>query len=48
MTAAAITAAAGAGDLWIVADDEARAKEIYARLGFRPVWTVTELSRSTA
>ena len=40
ITRAAIEACAGAADLWIVADDEDRPKELYARLGFRPVWTV--------
>lgn len=42
LTEAAIAAAGDAGDLWIVADDEGRPKELYARLGFRPVWTRTE------
>jgi ribosomal protein S18 acetylase RimI-like enzyme len=37
VTAAAITAARAEGDLWIIADDEARAKDLYARLGFRAV-----------
>jgi ribosomal protein S18 acetylase RimI-like enzyme len=37
LTCAAIEAADPPGDLWIVADDEARAKELYVRLGFRPV-----------
>jgi GNAT superfamily N-acetyltransferase len=45
MTRAAIEAAAGARDLWIAADDEDRPKELYARLGFRPVWTVLEVTR---
>jgi predicted GNAT family acetyltransferase len=44
MTRAAIEAAAGARDLWIAADDEDRPKELYARLGFRPVWTVLEVT----
>lgn len=26
-------------DLWITADDEERAKDLYARLGFAPIWT---------
>jgi GNAT superfamily N-acetyltransferase len=30
--------AAGAPVTWIVADDEADAKRLYERLGFRPVW----------
>lgn len=46
MTSAAILAAArDADDLWITADDEDRPKELYARLGFRPVWTTMELTR---
>jgi predicted GNAT family acetyltransferase len=45
VTRAAIEAAGDVSDLWIVADDEARAKEIYARLGFRPVWRAVELLR---
>jgi GNAT superfamily N-acetyltransferase len=44
MTRAAIEAAAGADDLWIAADDEGRPKELYARLGFRPVWTAMEVT----
>jgi ribosomal protein S18 acetylase RimI-like enzyme len=44
MTRAAIEAAAGARDLWIAADDEDRPKELYARLGFRPVWTAMEVT----
>jgi hypothetical protein len=32
-------------DLWIVADDEDRPKELYARLGFRTAWTAMELTR---
>jgi GNAT superfamily N-acetyltransferase len=42
MTRAAILAARDASDLWIVADDEDRPKELYARLGFRPAWRTTE------
>jgi predicted GNAT family acetyltransferase len=45
MTCAAIEAAAGADDLWIAADDEGRPKELYARLGFRPVWRIMEVTR---
>jgi GNAT superfamily N-acetyltransferase len=45
MTRAAIEAAAGAEDLWIAADDEGRPKELYARLGFRPVWRMMEVTR---
>lgn len=43
LTRAAIDAAGEVGDLWIVADDEDRAKDLYTRLGFRPVWTSMEL-----
>jgi ribosomal protein S18 acetylase RimI-like enzyme len=45
MNAAAIEAASDARDLWIVADDEGRPKELYSRLGFRPAWTATEALR---
>jgi ribosomal protein S18 acetylase RimI-like enzyme len=45
MTRAAIEAASDARDLWIVADDEGRAKELYARLGFRPAWVTMEFLR---
>jgi len=45
ITCAAIHAAAGARDLWIVADDEGRAKELYERLGFVPQWTAIEATR---
>jgi GNAT superfamily N-acetyltransferase len=45
MTRAAIEAAGDVGDLWIVADDDDRPKELYARLGFRPAWTTMELTR---
>jgi hypothetical protein len=38
MTRAAVLAAAGAEDVWIVADDEDRPKELYGRLGFTGVW----------
>ena len=39
ITRAAIEAAGDVRDLWIVADDEDRPKELYARLGFRAAWT---------
>jgi GNAT superfamily N-acetyltransferase len=39
ITHGAIELAGSAGDLWICADDEERAKELYTRLGFEPVWT---------
>jgi GNAT superfamily N-acetyltransferase len=45
MTRAAIEAAGDVADLWIVADDEDRPKDLYARLGFRPAWTSMELTR---
>jgi ribosomal protein S18 acetylase RimI-like enzyme len=46
ITRAAIEAAVDdVDDLWIVADDEGRPKEIYKRLGFSPVWTSTEFLR---
>jgi GNAT superfamily N-acetyltransferase len=45
MTRAAIEAAGDVRDLWIVADDDDRPKELYARLGFRPAWTSMELTR---
>lgn len=45
MTAAAIEAASDVRDLWIVADAEGRPRELYARLGFRPVWESAEVTR---
>jgi ribosomal protein S18 acetylase RimI-like enzyme len=45
ITRAAIAAASEAEDLWIVADDEDRPKDLYARLGFRTVWTTIEFLR---
>jgi ribosomal protein S18 acetylase RimI-like enzyme len=45
ITGAAIRAAGGARDLWIVADDEGRPKELYRRLGFEPAWTAIEATR---
>jgi ribosomal protein S18 acetylase RimI-like enzyme len=45
LTSAAIEAAGDVDELWIVADDEGRPKHLYARLGFRPVWTAVELLR---
>ncbi len=45
ITSAAIEAAGDVRDLWIVADDEDRPKELYARLGFRPAWTAMEFMR---
>jgi GNAT superfamily N-acetyltransferase len=46
LTRAAIEAAVDeVDDLWIVADDEDRPKQIYGRLGFRPAWVGTEFLR---
>jgi GNAT superfamily N-acetyltransferase len=45
ITRAAIGAAGDVEDLWIVADDEGRPKDLYARLGFQPVWTAIETLR---
>jgi GNAT superfamily N-acetyltransferase len=45
LTQAAIAAASELSDLWIVADDDGRAKQIYARLGFRPVWKLLDCLR---
>jgi GNAT superfamily N-acetyltransferase len=47
ITSAAVLGAGGEAvrDLWICADDEDRPKNLYARLGFRPVWTLTEFTR---
>ena len=45
ITCAAIHAGAAARDLWIIADDEGRPKELYRRLGFRPVWHNIETMR---
>jgi GNAT superfamily N-acetyltransferase len=42
ITTAAIEAAGEVEDLWIRADDEDRPKQLYARLGFQPVWATTE------
>jgi GNAT superfamily N-acetyltransferase len=45
LTCAAIDAAGDVDDLWIVADDEGRPKELYTRLGFRPEWRAVEALR---
>ena len=45
LTCAAIRAAGDVDDLWIVADDEERAKDLYVRLGFRPAWRTMEFTR---
>jgi ribosomal protein S18 acetylase RimI-like enzyme len=48
ITRAAIESAGDVEDLWIVADDEDRPKELYARLGFRPAWRSMEYLRRPA
>ena len=48
LTRAAILAAGEPADLWIIADDEDRPKELYARLGFRPAWRLMEFTRLPA
>jgi GNAT superfamily N-acetyltransferase len=45
LVGAAAAAAGDVRDLWIGADAEGRPRELYARLGFRPVWTSTEVLR---
>ena len=45
LTRAAIRAAGAVDDLWICVDDEALAKDLYARLGFRPDWLSMEFLR---
>jgi GNAT superfamily N-acetyltransferase len=45
LTRSAIAAAGPVSDLWIAGDDEDRPKELYARLGFRPVWTTMMYTR---
>ena len=45
LTCAAMKAAGEVRDLWIVADDDGRAKDLYSRLGFRPVWRARVLLR---
>ena len=42
ITKAAIGAAGEVRELWIVADADDRPKDLYAGLGFRPVWTVVD------
>jgi GNAT superfamily N-acetyltransferase len=46
LTQAAIRAAGDVGHLWICADDEDRPKDLYGRLGFRPVLMTTEFWRA--
>lgn len=45
LTQAAIDSARDARDLWIVTDDEGRARPIYERLGFRSAWRVLSFLR---
>ena len=45
ITKAAIAAAGEVSELWIVADDEDRPKDLYARLGFRPAWKLLDFLR---
>jgi GNAT superfamily N-acetyltransferase len=45
LTQAAIEAASDARDLWIVADADGRARQIYERLGFREAWTLLDFLR---
>ncbi len=45
ITSAAIAAAGEVEDLWICAEETARAKHLYARLGFVAVATVMQLTR---
>ncbi len=45
VTRAAIEAASGARDLWIEADDEYHAKDLYAKLGFERVYTYMSFVR---
>jgi GNAT superfamily N-acetyltransferase len=45
LTQTAIAAAGQVKHLWICADDEDRPKQLYQRLGFRPVLTTTEFLR---
>ncbi len=45
LTKAAIKAAGEVEHLWICADDEDRPKQLYARVGFRPVLTTTQFLR---
>jgi GNAT superfamily N-acetyltransferase len=48
ITRAAIGAVGDAEDLWICADDEDWPKEMYERLGFRPVWRSMQFTRLPA
>jgi len=45
ITRAAIERASDAGDLWICADAEYTAQDLYARLGFAPVWSTIQFLR---
>jgi ribosomal protein S18 acetylase RimI-like enzyme len=48
LTRAAIDAAGEVDDLWIVADADGRARQIYERLGFRGAWSVLNFMRLPA
>ncbi len=45
LTSSTIAAAGAVADLWICADDEDRAKNLYSRLGFRPVASILQFTR---
>jgi GNAT superfamily N-acetyltransferase len=45
ITCAAIDAVRDVDELWIVADDLGRPKQLYSRLGFSPAWTAVEMLR---
>jgi GNAT superfamily N-acetyltransferase len=45
LTRAAIALVGDARDVWITANDHGRAKHLYGRLGFRPVWTTMQFTR---
>jgi GNAT superfamily N-acetyltransferase len=45
LTQAAIEAAPGDGDLWIVTDADGGARQIYERLGFRAAWSLLNFMR---
>jgi GNAT superfamily N-acetyltransferase len=45
LTCAAIEAVRDVDELWIVADDEGRPKQLYSRLGFSPAWTAVQMLR---
>jgi ribosomal protein S18 acetylase RimI-like enzyme len=45
LTYAATEALREVDELWIVADDEGRPKQLYRRLGFSPAWTAVKALR---